>query len=83
MSEEKATGFRTEPAGESVQRIASIGRDPWLVKELKGTVRLLRADAAELRVTALDHSGYPVEELGPGPTISLRPTTLYYLIYAP
>ena len=83
MSEEKATDFRTEPAGESVKRIASIGRDPWLVKDLRGTVRLLRPDAAQLKVTALDYSGYPVEDLGPGPTIALRPATLYYLIHAP
>ena len=33
MTEEKATGFQTEPAGDGVKRIANIGRDPWLVKE--------------------------------------------------
>jgi len=83
MSEEKATDFRTEPVGESVKRITSIGRDPWLVRELRGSVRLLRPDAAELKVTALDHSGYPVEDLGPATTIKLRPATIYYLIHAP
>ena len=35
MSEEKATDFRTEPAGDGVKRIVSIGHDPWLVHEIE------------------------------------------------
>lgn len=80
MSEEKATGFRTEPAGNDVKRILSIGTDPWMVRELSGTVRFRRADAAHLRVQALDHSGAPAESAGVAASINLRPSTIYYLI---
>ncbi|HWH68627.1 MAG TPA: hypothetical protein VNT26_04545, partial [Candidatus Sulfotelmatobacter sp.] len=80
MSEEKSSGFQAEPAGPGVQRIANIGADPWLVKELKGTVKLKRADAAQLKVTALDFNGYPAGEAGTGQQIKLEPKTVYYLI---
>jgi hypothetical protein len=79
MSEEKATGFQTEAAGQTL-RIKSIGRDPWLVKELSGTVSFKRPDAASLKVTALDYGGYRVKEVGTAAEIKLGPTTLYYLI---
>jgi hypothetical protein len=82
MSEEKPSGFRTEPAGGGLQKILSIGRDPWLVKEIEGAVRLKRPDAARLKVTALDANGEPVKAVGTGAEIRLSPTTLYYLIEA-
>lgn len=80
MSEEKNNNFRTEDAGRGVRRIASIGEDPWLVRDISGTLGLKRSDAATLKVTALDHSGYPVEGAGAADRLSLRPTVLYYLI---
>ncbi len=80
MSEEKATNFQTEPAGEGVKRIISIGQDPWLVKELSGTVKFRRRDAGELNVYPLDHSGYRGKASGHADAIALGPTTLYYLI---
>ena len=80
MSEEKATGFQTEPAGEGVKRIVNIGTDPWLVKELQGTVSFKRPDADQLKVTALDFNGYPVTASGTAKTINLQPATVYYLI---
>jgi hypothetical protein len=80
MSEEKATGFQTEPAGEGVKRILSIGTDPWLVKELHGTVSLKRSDADQLKVTSLDFNGYPVTASGTAKTVKLQPGTVYYLI---
>jgi len=80
MSEEKAASFKTEPAGQGVQRITSIGQDPWLVCQLSGTVKLKRPDAAKLKVTALDYSGYPLKDVGSAAEIRLAPTTLYYLI---
>jgi hypothetical protein len=80
MSEEKATGFQTEPAGDGVKRIVNIGTDPWLVKELKGTIRFKLPNADSLKVTALDFNGYPETELGTAARISLRPNTVYYLI---
>jgi len=80
MSEEKASDFHTEPVTEGVKRITNIGKDPWLVRELSGTVTLKRADAYQLKVTALDFNGYAGEHCGTAERIRLRPTTLYYLI---
>ena len=80
MSEEKATGFATEPAGAGVRRITSIGADPWLVKELSGALRFKRADADRLKVTALDLNGHPVRQIGTAKQFSLLPDTPYYLI---
>jgi len=80
MSEERPTGYRTEDAGNGKHRITDIGRDPWLVKELSGTVKLKRADAASLKVTALDFNGYPLKEVGTAAEIRLGAQTVYYLI---
>lgn len=80
MSEEKASGFRSEPTGKGIQRIASIGRDPWLVRELKGEVRFLRADAVNLQVTALDLNGAARRIVGRANDIRLEPRTVYYLV---
>lgn len=80
MSEEKATGYRTEPAGEGVKRIVRIGQDPWLVREIDGVVRLKRPDAARLRVFPLDLNGYPGKASGHAAEIRLQPKVLYYLI---
>ena len=80
MSEEKATDFTTEPAGEGVYRITNIGRDPWLVREFSGNVSFKRADAASLKVTALDINGRPAGEVGRASGFSFRPDTAYYLV---
>jgi hypothetical protein len=80
MSEEKATGFQAEPAGDGVTRIVEIGHDPWLVKELQGTLRFKRADAGQLKVTELDQNGYPCESMGRADEIRLGRDTMYYLI---
>lgn len=80
MSEEEASGFATEPVSPTVKRIVNIGHDPWQVKDLSGTVRLKRADAARLKITALDFNGYPAGVVGTAQQIELRPATLYYLI---
>ena len=63
-----------------VKRIISIGQDPWLVKEIRGTVQFTRPDAADFKVTVLDHSGYPSGEISADGPITLRPNVLYYLI---
>jgi hypothetical protein len=80
MSEEKATDFKTEPVTAGVRKIVSIGHDPWLVRRFEGTVRFKRADAARLKVTALDENGEPVKPAGTADAIALAPTVLYYLI---
>jgi hypothetical protein len=80
MSEEKASDFQTEPAAAGSKRIINIGTDPWLIKELKGTVAFKRPDAAQLKVTALDFNGYRAGAAGTAERIQLQPATLYYLI---
>ena len=82
MSEEKTSDFRTEPASNKTLRIVSIGRDPWLVREIQGTVRFQRPDAAKLKVTALDLAGNPTSDTTSAAEISLRPNVMYYLIQA-
>ena len=76
MSEEKATGFRTEPATATIKRITDIGRDPWQVKELTGTVRFNRP----MKITALDFNGYPTGPVVATTELRLQPKTVYYLI---
>lgn len=83
MSEERPTGYRTQPAAGGTKRIDDTGRDPWLVRDLTGTVRFKRADAAALRVTALDFNGYPAGDAGTADHIALRPKTVYYSIDRP
>lgn len=80
MSEERESGFRSEAAASGLRRITALGADPWLVKDLEGTVCFKRADAPRLKVTALDHSGRPERPLGPAARIRLEPHTVYYLI---
>ncbi len=80
MSEEMPSGFSTEPVATAVKRITHIGADPWLVKELTGTVKFKRTDAAQLKVTALDFNGYPAAAVGTAQEIRLQPATMYYLI---
>lgn len=80
MSEEQETNHKTEPVSPTVKRIVSIGTDPWQVRELSGTVRFKRADAAQLKVTALDFNGYPAGSAGTAQEIKLQHTTIYYLI---
>lgn len=80
MTEEKASGFETEPASRQRRRIRAVGSDPWLVKAISGTVVFKRPDAASLRVTQLDLGGAPEAEHGDASRISLRPDRVYYLI---
>jgi hypothetical protein len=80
MSEEQETNHQTEPESPTVKRIVNIGADPWQVRELKGLVRFKRADAAQLKVTALDFNGYPAGSAGNAQEIILQPKTMYYLI---
>jgi hypothetical protein len=83
MSEEKATGFATEPANGNLRRIVNIGRDPWMIKALTGTVSFKRPDATQLKVIALDYNGYALDTIGHAQEIKLQPGTLYYLISKP
>jgi hypothetical protein len=82
MSEERATGFKTESVTNSLKRIVSIGTDPWSVRNLEGKITFKRADIAALSVTALDYNGYPTEsaKLENGNALALRKAVMYYLL---
>ena len=82
MTEEKATGFQTEPVGNRKNRIVSIGQSPWLVRKIEGTVRFRRSDAAKLKITALDQFGQPTNTTVPADSFKLLPDTVYYSIEA-
>jgi hypothetical protein len=77
MSEERATGFRSEAGANGERRIVSIGVDPWQVRTLAGTIGLRRAD---LVAEALDATGVPTGRVQPAARLDLEPSTLYYLI---
>ena len=76
MSEEKATGFATEEIGAGLKKITDIGRDPWQVKNLTGTVKF----RSPVQIQPLDFNGYPVGEKKTGAEVQLAPATIYYLI---
>jgi hypothetical protein len=80
MSEEKATGFATEPGSKGRRKILNIGTDPWLMRRLSGQVRLKRPDAATLKATPLDLNGAPLAAAGTAVELKLLPEAAYYLI---
>ncbi len=67
--------------GQDMKRIDEIGAPPIFIKEFSGSVRFKRADAASLKVTALDLNGYPKKTLnGFDGTLPLLPDVMYYII---
>lgn len=83
MTEDKNYGWETEGDANGVRTIKNIGTAPIMVKNITGSVSLSRADAAGLRVTALDANGYKTSEVTTAKAINLSPTVLYYLIEKP
>ena len=79
MSEEKNNGFQTVEQGD-ITKMISIGQNPWLVKEIEGTVCFKRADAAAFKVTVLNGNGDSIKAVGHAAEIELLPDVLYYLI---
>ena len=80
MSEERATDFASESMPDGRRKILNIGRDPWQVKNLEGTIRFKRGDAEKLTVTMLDGNGYAKAKAGTARELHLQPETVYYLI---
>jgi hypothetical protein len=80
MSEEQNSGWQTQQIDTATKKITSIGRDPWLVKRLSGTVKLKRPDASRLKLTTLDFNGYPAKSSGDAGEIRLMADVVYYLI---
>ncbi|MBI1840886.1 MAG: hypothetical protein HYR88_08570 [Verrucomicrobia bacterium] len=78
MSEEQPSGFAAEPAENGLRRITNIGRDPWLVKSLQGTVTFIKGPSVEIQ--PLDFNGYPAGPSSRGVELALRTNTVYYLL---
>jgi hypothetical protein len=78
MSEEQATGFATEDASGGVMKITNIGRDPWRVKALQGTVTFTTGGPVQFQ--PLDFNGYPAGAVSQGAELKLAPQTIYYLV---
>jgi len=78
MSEEQATGFATEDTGNGVKHITNIGRDPWRVKTLQGTVKFKSGSVPQIQ--PLDFNGYPSGPVSSGAELKLAPQTIYYLV---
>ncbi len=79
LSEEQNKGWRaTQQNG--VNRIESLGGEPWQVRRMRGEVRLFRPDAAHIQVTTLDATGARGEVVGTAEALKLRPECLYYLL---
>jgi hypothetical protein len=78
MSEEKSTGFLTEDTGTGSRRIVDIGKDPWRVKTLKGTIQF--KSSSRLQVQPLDLNGRPKGEPTTTDKLQLDPATLYYRV---
>ena len=78
MSEEAPTGFAAEVTTNGVKRITNIGRDPWRIRALHGTIRFKHTDAA--RFQPLDYNGYPEGAGFEGRDLPLTPHTIYYLV---
>jgi hypothetical protein len=78
MSEEKASGFATEDAGGGVKKITNIGRDPWRVKNVQGSVKFSSGGA--LKIQPLDFNGYASGPAQSAAELTLAPATIYYLL---
>jgi hypothetical protein len=76
MSEEKPTGFATEDIANGLKKITDLGRDPWQVKNLTGSVTFKNP----VQIQPLDFNGYPAGEKKTGAEIQLAPATIYYLL---
>ncbi len=78
MSEERSTGFATDALANGVKKITNIGRDPWRVKAIAGSVQFKTAPAP--RIQALDFNGQPEGAAQVSPNLHLQRDVLYYLL---
>lgn len=78
MSETKPSGWATQGSG-GKQKITSIGTDPWIFRDISGTVKL--GGGGGVRVMALDFNGYPLRALGAmGEGLDLAGGIVYYIL---
>lgn len=89
MTEQRNHGWKTESVKHSfgegepevaAHRIVAIGGTPIEVREVQGTVSLLRADADRMTVSALDSGLRIIRRVGTAKRIELEPRTLAYLL---
>ena len=93
MTEEQQYGYKTQPVKHAFAKgqaevdclqVVSTGDAPICVRKFAGSVSLQRADAAKLKVAALDPNGYKTKDLptaqGDTLKIDLLPDCLYYSI---
>jgi hypothetical protein len=76
MSEERATGFADEETTGGIKRITNIGRDPWQVRTINGTVRFKEPVSVQL----LDFNGYVKSAAEKSRAVTLHQHEIYYLI---
>ena len=76
MSEEQASNFATEDAGNGLKRITDIGHDPWQVKALNGIVRFQN----HLTIQPLDINGYARGAPQSGRELRLLHSAIYYSV---
>lgn len=72
MSEERNTGWSV--SGGDTKTITNIGKDPWQIKPITGTLEL----PAPMSVTSLDANGYTHANLGTSGKLELQPDIIYY-----
>jgi len=93
MTEEQQYGYKTEPIKHAFAKdqpeldclkVITTGDAPIGVRKFSGSVTLKRADAAKLKVAALDVNGHKTRDLPAGSGDSLKiellPDCLYYVI---
>jgi hypothetical protein len=94
VTDDRNNGWQTQPAtferdkGKPIEglQVKSLGSKPdvIVVRKIAGTVGMTRADAAALKVTALDYNGYARQEIAGGAgNVVLLPDCLYYVIAKP
>ena len=81
MSEEQSTGFTTEETDAGIKRITDIGRDPWRIKPLQGTIKFKTNPSVQIQ--PLDFNGYPDGPSAHGPDFQLKASAAYYLVSVP
>ena len=80
MTEERNFGWRASERGDGLKLIEALGGPPLMVRRIRGALSIKRPDAGSLKVLALDHRGYPLEEVGRGNRLELLEDVLYYIV---
>ncbi len=66
MTEEKPAEWATEPAGNGLERITNLGRDPWMIRSPDIKFKLKRPDSAAVKVSPLSDDFTPLTGMSEG-----------------